>query len=394
MRLLARHTMLVALLLLTTSEALIVQWGLLASGRGVLGPLGFLALLPTVAALNFALIFWLRPRSRSGFSAMLMNRFIMLGSMGALLSGPLLFASFAVVIVPLFALYGSADPGPVARGVILAGGGVAIAFGFGSILWGFAVGQRRVTVERIDVPMRDLPPEHTGVRIVQITDLHFGPQLRAAKLARFVQRVNELDGDLIVITGDIFDFDPIYIDEGCKALADLRARHGVYAVLGNHDVWTGADAVAEGIARHTKIQLLRDAWERIDVRGRPLYVVGIDDPGRGWNERRMESPALERLAAEVPTDGPRILLMHRPSFFPQVARLGMPLALAGHTHGGQIALPLAHHYNISRLLTDWSRGYFEDGESVMYVNRGLGVAGPPVRLNCSREICVLQLIPR
>ena len=109
----------------------------------------------------------------------------------------------------------------------------------------------------------------------------------------------------------------------------------------------------------------------------------------------MESPSLERLAAEVPTDGPRVLLMHRPSYFPQVVRLGMPLALAGHTHGGQIALPApAQHYNISRLLTDWSRGYFEDGDSVMYVNRGLGVAGPPVRLNCTREISVLQLIPR
>ena len=149
MRLLARHTALVALLLLTASEALIVQWALLATGRGALGLLGFVGLLPVVAGVNFVLIFWLRPRSRSGLSAYVMSRVIMLGSMAALLTGPLLFASFAIVALPLFAVHGSIEPGPVARAALVAGGGVAVAVGFGTIwvalaLYSFGIGRSRI----------------------------------------------------------------------------------------------------------------------------------------------------------------------------------------------------------------------------------------------------------
>jgi len=252
-----------------------------------------------------------------------------------------------------------------------------------------------VRVDRVDLPVRDLPPALEGIRIAHISDLHIGRQLRAPRLDRFVQRVNELEADLIVVTGDIFDFDPRFIEEGCRVLSKLRARHGVFAVLGNHDVYTGADAVASAIARLTSIRLLRDEWLTVPIEGTPLYLLGIDDPGKGWRERDSESPALERLAKEAPTDSTRILLVHRPSFFGQAAALGLPVALAGHTHGGQISLPPpAHHHNVSRLISRWTRGLFDDGESVLYVNRGLGVAGPPVRINCPREIALLKLVAR
>ena len=86
--------------------------------------------------------------------------------------------------------------------------------------------------------------------------------------------------------------------------------------------------------------------------------------------------------------------MHRPSYFEQVARLGVPAALAGHTHGGQMSLPRpAQHYNVSRLMTEWTRGLFTRNDSVLYVSRGLGVAGPPIRLNCPREISLHELTP-
>jgi len=90
-----------------------------------------------------------------------------------------------------------------------------------------------------------------------------------------------------------------------------------------------------------------------------------------------------------------VLLIHRQSWFAQAARLGFPLALAGHTHGGQIALPgPAMHHNVSRLISRWTRGLFRDPDTgaLLYVNRGLGVAGPPVRLNCAREISLLRLL--
>ena len=125
-----------------------------------------------------------------------------------------------------------------------------------------------------------------------------------------------------------------------------------------------------------------------------LCVAGMEDPGRGWMDRDAESPELERLAKEVPSDVPSLLLIHRPSFFRQAARLGFPLSLAGHTHGGQISFPGAQHHNPSRLITRWTRGLFRDGESLLYVNRGLGVIGAPIRLNCPREIALLRLVQR
>jgi predicted MPP superfamily phosphohydrolase len=257
------------------------------------------------------------------------------------------------------------------------------------------LGQRWLVVEQVPIPMRGLQEAHEGLTITHISDLHIGPQLRGKKLQAMVDRVNALETDLIAITGDIFDSDPSFIDDGCRTLAGLRAGHGVFACLGNHDVYTGVEAVTAGLAKHTSIRVLRDEWIRVDVRGEPVYVLGLDDPGRGWAGRRLESEALARICQEVPDAPARVLLTHRPTYFGQIAELRVPLAIAGHTHGGQVTLPPpGHHHNISRLVTEWTRGLFERTESLLYVNRGLGVAGLPVRLNCPREIAVLRLTAR
>jgi hypothetical protein len=210
-------------------------------------------------------------------------------------------------------------------------------------------------------------------------------------LRRFVARINDLEPDLIVITGDIFDFDPEYVPDGCRELASLRARLGCFAVLGNHDVYTGAERVAEGLADLTSIRLLRDEWAQIETGGTPLALAGFEDPGDGWSKRLAESGALEKLATDIPDDRPSILLAHRPSYFLHAAELGFPLVLSGHTHGGQVALPGSHHHNPSRLISHWTRGIFAHGASTLYVNRGLGMAGLPLRINCPREIALLRL---
>ncbi len=382
----------ITLALLTGSELLIVRWARLASDRAPLEPLALLATGAALLALNFALLGLMRRRAQRGSLGWLASRLVLLSSLGALFSGPLLLVGFAL---PLWAMGAEPTGAEPLRAGLVASGGVALGLGFGSILWGYVVGQRRVRVDRVDLPMHRLPEALSGLRVAHITDLHIGQQLRAAQLAGFVERVNALDADLVAITGDLFDFDPAFIDEGCAELARLRARYGVFAILGNHDVYTGADAVAAGLARHGGVRLLRDTYERLEIRGETLYVLGIDDPGRGWHGRRLESPALERLAGELPKDAARLLLMHRPGYFEQVARLGLPAALAGHTHGGQVSLPRpAHQHNISRLMTRWTRGRFVLDDSVLYVSRGLGMAGPPIRLNCPREIALLRLTPR
>ncbi len=392
------HIRYLALALLAGSETLVVQWLHLATNGSGLSAVAAIAWLLGLGAANVLVMGVLMRFARSTRAAFVLSRVWMLGSMGAIFSGPPLAACFVLVGGFAWLAHGLGEgPGALGDSALVASGGLAVALGFGSILWGYLVGQRRVEVERVEIPIRGLPAALSGIRVAHITDLHIGSQLRAPRLRGFVERVNELEPELIIITGDIFDFDPAYIEEGCHELSKLHAPHGVFAVLGNHDVYTGADAVALGLKRFTPIRLLRDAWERVEIDGATLVIAGIEDPGRGWNQKDSRSPALERLATEIPAELPRLLLIHRPSYFAQAASLGFPASFAGHTHGGQISLPPpAHHHNIARLISHWTRGLFSDssGESVMYVSRGLGVAGPPVRLNCTREIALHRLVPR
>ena len=125
-----------------------------------------------------------------------------------------------------------------------------------------------------------------------------------------------------------------------------------------------------------------------------LNLAGSEDPGRDWTARRVRLPSLERLAAQRPDDGPTLLLVHRPELFAHAAELGFPLVLAGHTHGGQLALPTpGGHYNLARVVSPLTRGLYRRGGSTLYVNRGLGVGGPAVRVNCAREIAIIELGP-
>ena len=263
----------------------------------------------------------------------------------------------------------------------------------GMLLWGFTVGQAYVAYTHLRIPLENLPEGLRGLRIVQTSDLHIGNRMQGRRLERLVARINALDPDLVVVTGDIFDFDPSVLEQGARALAGLRARYGVFAVLGNHDTYTGTEEVAAVLRDHAPaLRLLRKEVVRIPLSA-PFYVAGIDDPGRDWTARGVDLPDLQALAAQMPGDGPTVLLVHRPEAFPQAARLGFPLVLAGHTHGGQLALPsVGGQLNLARLVTRYHRGLFRENGSVLYVNRGAGVAGPALRVNCPREITTIELV--
>jgi predicted MPP superfamily phosphohydrolase len=259
-------------------------------------------------------------------------------------------------------------------------------------LWAFTGGQTLVDRTRIQVPIVGLHPDHRGLRIGHLTDLHIGNGLEGERLSNAVRQGNTLGADVLVLTGDIFDFDPAYIEDGVRRLAALTAPLGVYAVLGNHDTYTGSEEIAAAFAEHAPgIRLLRDEWERLPLDA-PLYIAGIEDPGRGWTAREFELDSMDRVAASLPQDGPALLLVHRPQAFAQAARLGFPLVLTGHTHGGQLALPMrGGHYNLALVMTGFTRGLYQLDRSVMYVNRGIGVAGPAVRFNCRREMAIVEL---
>jgi predicted MPP superfamily phosphohydrolase len=298
----------------------------------------------------------------------------------------LLFLPFAAVATLLDA------PAAALLGAFRVGSGALVGSCAALLVWGFTGGQARVARPRLRVALPGLHPDLDGLRMAHLTDLHIGNGMEGRMLARMVDRANALEPDVMVLTGDLFDFDPAYIEEGAKGLAGLRARCGVYAVLGNHDHYTGADAVAAGLARFAPhIVLLRDEMVRLPV-DEPLYLAGVEDPGHHWSDRDLDLPGMYTVAAKRPDDGPVVLLVHRPQAFPQAAKLGFPLVLAGHTHGGQLALPTpGGRYNLARFVTGFTRGLYRRNGSTLYVNRGLGVGGPAVRINCSREIATIEL---
>jgi predicted MPP superfamily phosphohydrolase len=334
-----------------------------------------------------------RHRRRRNLAGLLARGYTNLG-IATLLVGLTLAVLWLLFLLPaglLGALGGSAD---LAFGVFRAASIGAVGAVLLLLLWGGTFGRWAVARTHLRVAVPGLAPELAGLRLVQISDLHIGNGLEGRRLERMLERVNALAPDVVVVTGDIFDFDPACVEEGARALSRLCARHGVYAILGNHDIYTGADHIADAFARLApNLRLLRDAWVTLPLPA-PLHLAGVEDPGRGWAAKSLELATLERLAAERPADGPTLLLVHRPALFEQAARLGFPLVLAGHTHGGQLALPLpGGRLNLARLVAPHTRGVYRRGRTTLYVNRGLGVGGPALRVNCPREIATIELVP-
>jgi hypothetical protein len=265
--------------------------------------------------------------------------------------------------------------------------GVAVTMGMAIAAWGYTRGHRRLRTTRLDVPMPGLPAAVEGLRIVHISDLHLGPTAHREALREAIERVNAIDPDVVCVSGDLIDSPTTDLSHWTPELARLRARHGVYAVLGNHDRYAGSDRVAGALRTHTGWRLLRDEVVRVDVRGASLHLIGLEDRP-GPQSARM----LPRLHAQVPDGEPCVVLVHQPAAFATAAALGVPLTLAGHTHGGQVAIPGLPAVNPARLLmTHLDAGTFTSGASVLHVNRGLGTSGQRVRIAVPREITIVTL---
>jgi len=261
--------------------------------------------------------------------------------------------------------------------------------------YGYSIGQRRLKVVSLKLPLRHGGEGLQELRIAQISDIHIGQNLERAELARFVARVNALGPDLICITGDIADSPGADLETFLPILAALRARYGVFAILGNHDHRAGADHVAAALRRLTPFTVLRDSHTSVEINGHRLYIIGLDDRGYDWAHGMPHVPYLAEAMAAVPPDEPVLLLCHRPDIFPQATAEGIALTLAGHTHGGQLALPSfkGRARNLAEFITAFDRGLYECNGSYLYVNSGLGVTAQRIRLNAPREITLIEVQP-
>jgi predicted MPP superfamily phosphohydrolase len=275
----------------------------------------------------------------------------------------------------------------------LADAGVAVV-GL-AFTYGYSIGQRRLRITRFGLPLRNCAASLDGLRIAQISDLHIGENLGRNQLEGFVARVNALRPDLICITGDIVDAPSADVEGFLPLLAQLRATHGVFAILGNHDHYAGAERVETALRQLTPFTVLRDQHTAVEVNGQRLHIIGLDDRGRDWARGTTRSPYLDAALAATSPDEPVLLLSHRPDIFPHAAAAGIALTLSGHTHGGQLGVPWFNGRvrNLAELITRFDRGLFARDGSYLYVNCGLGVTGQRIRLCTPREITLIEVQP-
>ena len=257
-----------------------------------------------------------------------------------------------------------------------AAGGLSLLMGADAVLAGPRLRHRSVRVE-------GLPPELDGYRIGQISDVHCGPNAPEPRVAAWVARLNALDLDLVTVTGDLITHGDTHVEAVARALGGLRAKDGAFACMGNHDYFTDGDAFARTLEARG-LTVLRNRGVVVERGGARLYVAGVDDT---WTSRDDMKRALEGRPPGVPT----VLLAHDPDLFPQAHALSVELTLSGHTHGGQLAVPGVRRLSLARVMTRWTSGMYREGRSWLYVNRGAGTTGPPVRLGAPAELTVLTL---
>ena len=266
-------------------------------------------------------------------------------------------------------------------------GAVAIGAGFG---WAQASGDPEVL--RHDLYWPELPPGLDGLRIVQISDLHAGPLAGLERVKRWRAQAEAEKGELLVITGDFVDSLPEELGDVLEAFRGFPAPLGRFAILGNHDYFTDPRPLWEQLEAggYTTLENLHRVINR---GGSDLAVLGLQDPmaldGRFRGIRFGPGPRPD-LAMKGLADGPfRLALVHRPGMWRLAKGMGAHLTLAGHTHGGQVNL--IPGVNFARMLGPYTEGLFEEGGQRLYVNRGLGVVGVPMRVAASPEITVFTL---
>jgi len=265
---------------------------------------------------------------------------------------------------------------------------VYAAAGLGLSSYGIWSAERLPVVTHRTLFFPDLPPGLDGIRIAHLSDVHAGIHMEREKMEAIVAQTNALHADLICQTGDMIDIAATYIPDYVRAFRELRAPLGVVTVLGNHDRYTGEEAVIRGV-REAGQAFVQNGSHVVERNGTPLALVGIDDP-RNWRADDPQDAEVGIALRRSPPEVFKILLAHRPGAFDGAAPRGVPLTLAGHIHGGQIYLPVVG-WSAGRLITKYVMGHFRQGSSQLYVSRGIGVVGVPIRIFVPPEIALLEL---
>jgi predicted MPP superfamily phosphohydrolase len=245
---------------------------------------------------------------------------------------------------------------------------------------------RSVDVRRIRVKLERLPRGQHGFTLVQLTDVHVGPTIGREFIDDIVRRTNALEPDLIAITGDLVDGSVEQLRDAVAPLAGLRARHGVFFVTGNHEYFSGAEPWFNELAR-LGIRVLRNECVSIGAADASFDLGGIDDHSAGRYGGLEPAAAVSRALAGRDRSRELVLLAHQPRSLLMAEPFGVGLQLSGHTHGGQI-WPFKY---LVRLQQPFVEGLHRRGDAQIYVSRGTGYWGPPMRLAAPAEVTRIEL---
>ena len=263
---------------------------------------------------------------------------------------------------------------------------VTALLGVGGLLYAREVEPRRVEVVRLSLALPRLASAFDGYRIVQIGDFHLDDWTRPERLNRIVDTVNGLRPDLVAIMGDFASYSARRLDEEMLtgALRRLSAPDGVVAILGNHDYLTDVDLVRSCVREGGVRELINDFFS-LRRGGVELHVAGTDSVMEGGSR-------LDLVLARLPEEGAAILLAHEPDFADVASATGrFDLQLSGHSHGGQVRLPLLTRIVLPPFSGRYPRGLYRVGGMMLYTNRGLGTVDARLRFLCRPEITALTL---
>jgi predicted MPP superfamily phosphohydrolase len=262
--------------------------------------------------------------------------------------------------------------------------------------YGLLYERQNVEIVRQRVRLARLPKAFEGFHIVQLSDIHIGPFATADYIRRCVAITNGLEPDLIVLTGDYICWDPEAQGEAVRVLAGLRAPHGVFGCMGNHEADVGIEDSITRLFAAQGIRMLRQERALIRLGDETLNLIGIDHGSdlAPMHTREVEGDRrLQQLKALIMPNTVNILLIHYPHAFGDL-ELGIDLTLSGDIHGGgQLSLDFIHRgLNLSSLMgVPYIRGSYKNGSEQLYMNRGIGITGFPIRVGARPEITVLEL---
>jgi uncharacterized protein len=291
------------------------------------------------------------------------------------------------------------------RYATMAAGGFPFAAG----TYGFLNERLDFQTRAIQIPMAHLPRELDGLRIIHLSDIHMGDFMPRTAVRRAVEMANDLRADLAVVTGDFITDVNDPLEECIAELSRLHAPLGVWGCNGNHEVYANVEAVAQQLFERYGMRLLRQENAEIEWRGGRFNVIGVDYQ-RQPIPYGAKPPMLQGIEPHIRKDIPNVLLSHNPNSFRRAAELGVELSLAGHTHGGQVRVEIIDHsWCPAHFMTDFVAGLYRypfttdpntsstilaeehTKQAVLYVNRGIGTIGMPVRLGVPPEITLITL---